>query len=356
MLLLLFSVPEGCKKQATSETPQQQATIPAAPTAQGAASGSASAALDTSDSAPSWLAHPTISAGTTVLSALDPHSMSPTEVQFGVAPKLSKDVEYQPNVIVMEQGDKAIKSIASDGLNITFDANAPHVSEFEVGKIVFATGRAVGMVNVLKKEGSTVTVILTPVSLEALIKNGRFVMDEDVDPNKMISYVAPDYPGANDTTGMYTTSMGGPAEEHRSTIGPPPQVNVGNGDERIENVANSSYVGVQYYYVNEGMGATAAGFVSLNRPRIRCVLTFTNGHQDVDSAGLEIKGAAGIRLRLDGHSAVDKVINLHLSQFVPINISIPLGGPVPLSLTFATFFNISTGFSAKASMTVAEGE
>ncbi|MEO8879109.1 MAG: hypothetical protein ABI446_01810 [Gemmatimonadaceae bacterium] len=431
-LLLLLALPEGCKKKASSETPQQ-AAAPAAPAAQSAASAVSSAAPDTTESAPSWLAHPTISAGTTVLSALDPHAMSPTEVQFGVAPKLSKDVEYQPNVIVMEQGDKAIKSIASDGLNITFDAKAPHVSEFEVGKIVFATGRAVGMVNVLRKEGSTVTAILTPVPLEALIKNGRFVMDEDVDPNKMISYVAPDYPGVNDTTGMYTTSMGGPAADHRSTIavslpqrgewvptamtsldhgrrassrsphlprwarrnfaaadaelaalrrrqvgmpqgvprvptlpplnipptlttGPPPQVNVGNGDVRIENVANNSYVGVQYYYVKQGMGATAAGFVSLHRPRIRCVLTFTNGHQNVDSAGLEIKGAAGIRLRLDGHSAVDKVINLHLSQFVPINISIPLGGPVPLSLTFATFFNINTAFSAKASITVAEGE
>ncbi|MEO6210628.1 MAG: hypothetical protein ABIQ10_10940 [Gemmatimonadaceae bacterium] len=43
------------------------------------------------------------------------------------------------------------------------------------------------------------------------------------------------------------------------------------------------------------------------------MLTFTHGHQDIDSAGLDIKGAAGIRLRLDGHSAVDKVINLPLS-------------------------------------------
>ena len=433
VIVLLVALPAGCKKKSSNESPQQQAAVPPAPASQAPAPVSSFGSQDTTDGAPSWLANPTISPGTTVMTAVDPHTLSPTEVQFGIAPKLSKDVDYQPNVIVMEQGDKAIKSIASDGLNITFDANAPHVSEFEVGKIVFATGRAVGMVNVLKKQGSTVTVILTPVPLEDLIKNGRFVMNEDVDPNKMISYVAPDYPGANDTTGMLTTSLGGPAVEHRSTIevslpshgawiptamtmrdhgrrggtparhlplwarrnfaaadaelaalerkqvgfpqgvprapslpplnipptlvtGPPPQVNVGNGDVRIENVANNSYVGVQYYYVKQGMSATAAGFVSLNKPKIRCVLTFTNGHRDYDSAGLDIKGAAGIRMRLDGHSAVDKVINLHLSQFVPINISIPLGGPVPLSLTFATFFNINTGFSAKAAMTVAEGE
>ena len=46
----------------------------------------------------------------------------------------------------MEQGDKAIKSVASDGMTWTFDANAPQVSDFQVGKIVFATGRAVGKV------------------------------------------------------------------------------------------------------------------------------------------------------------------------------------------------------------------
>jgi hypothetical protein len=137
--------------------------------------------------------------------------------------------------------------------------------------------------------------------------------------------------------------------------GPLPQVSVDNDDVRIENVENNSYVGVQYYYTpkGNGMGATAAGFIAMEAPTVRFVISFNHG---VDSAGISIVGAAGIKLRVDGHSAVDKVINLHLQHFVPIDISIPLGGPVPLSLTFATFFNLNTGFSAKSSIMVTEGE
>lgn len=46
----------------------------------------------------------------------------------------------------------------------TFDANAPNVSDFQGGKIVFATGRAVGRILGLKRNGSTVTATWDPCS------------------------------------------------------------------------------------------------------------------------------------------------------------------------------------------------
>ena len=76
----------------------------------------------------------------------------------------------------------------------TFDANAPQVSDFQEGKIVFATGRAVGRVLSLNRQGDTVKVILGPVQLTDVIRNGNFEMNENIDLNNMISYVAPDYP------------------------------------------------------------------------------------------------------------------------------------------------------------------
>ena len=82
----------------------------------------------------------------TVVHPVDPHTLSESQLKFGVAPKRDPKVEYQPDIILMENGDKAIKSVASDGLTWTFDANAPQVSDFQEGKIVFATGRAVGRV------------------------------------------------------------------------------------------------------------------------------------------------------------------------------------------------------------------
>jgi hypothetical protein len=97
--------------------------------------------------------------GATVLQPIDLHSLSDTELKYGIAPKRTNQVEYQPDVIVMEQGDKAIRSVSSNGIEWEFDPNAEHVSEFQEGEIVFTTGCAVGRVISLKKEGDSVKAI-----------------------------------------------------------------------------------------------------------------------------------------------------------------------------------------------------
>lgn len=132
--------------------------------------------------------------GASVLKPIDPHALSETELKYGIAPRRSSAVEYQPGVIIMEHGDKAIRSIASNGLEWRFDASAPHVSEFQIDRIVFATGRAVGRIISLRKEGDSVTVILGPIQLTDVIKNGKFTLDQAVSASDMISYVAPDFP------------------------------------------------------------------------------------------------------------------------------------------------------------------
>ena len=80
-----------------------------------------------------------------VLHARDPATLTESERKFGVAPRRDPAVEYQPGVILMEHGDQAIRAIASDlQAGADFDAHAPQVADFSSGKIVFATGFAVG--------------------------------------------------------------------------------------------------------------------------------------------------------------------------------------------------------------------
>lgn len=135
-------------------------------------------------------AHPNAS----ILTAMDINKLSESERQFGIAPRRTKDVEYADGVIVMEEGDKAIRSMAGDGMHWTFDANSPHVDEFQEGKIVFATGRAVGRIVGLKCQGDSVTAFLAPVQLTDVIKKGHFAMSQKVDVANMLTYVAPDFP------------------------------------------------------------------------------------------------------------------------------------------------------------------
>ena len=133
--------------------------------------------------------------------------MTESERKFGIAPKRGPGVEYQDDVVLMEHGDQAIRSASSNGLSWTFDANAPQVNEIQVGKVVFATGRAVGRVVAVERNGDQVSAVLGPVQLTDLVKRGKFSYHQPLDLSQAIAYVAPDYPGAVNSDLMQSTTQ-----------------------------------------------------------------------------------------------------------------------------------------------------
>jgi hypothetical protein len=149
-----------------------------------------------------------------ILHPVDPAALTESQRKYGVAPTPDPKVEYQPGIIIMEHGDQAIRSFGSDGLTWTFDASAPHVNEFQMGKIVFATGRACGRIIMLKPQGDTVKVILGPVQLTEIIRSGSFAMDAPLDLDKMIPYVYPDFPQSADASNHTSISGLPSAEDH----------------------------------------------------------------------------------------------------------------------------------------------
>jgi hypothetical protein len=134
--------------------------------------------------------------------------MTESERRWGMAPKRGAGIVYQDDIILMEHGDQAIRSFASNGLSWNFDANAPQVNEIQPGKIVFATGRAVGRVLAVQRNGDQVSAILGPVQLTDLVKQGKFMYDQPLDLNSAIAIAAPDYPGAANSTAMQNRSPG----------------------------------------------------------------------------------------------------------------------------------------------------
>ena len=155
----------------------------------------------------------------TILKPVDLNTLTDSQRKFGIAPQRDPSVEYQPGIILMEQGDKAIRSIATDGMNWTFDANAPHVSEFQLGKIVFATGRAVGRIISLKRQGDDVTVILGPIQLTDVISKASIAMDAPIDLTNMLAFAAPDFPQPPDASEPNKTSgLHWPADRGQETI------------------------------------------------------------------------------------------------------------------------------------------
>jgi hypothetical protein len=383
----------------------------------------------------------------TVIHAIDPATLTESQIKFGVAPRRDPSVEYQPDIILMENGDKAIKSAAGDGMTWTFDANAPQVSDFQEGKIVFATGRAVGRVLCLNREGDNVKVILGPVQLTEVIKNGHFEMNESIDPSKMISYVAPDYPqapnpdepagpqkssqlnqpGGDDAhmvlaqmsragkwmpatmashfprsrAGMHSHTSrpwsAAPAYAHRLSLnsgraraggarlvrtggqslvmpgaagvqgiqqlqipqepfdapkllGQLPLVNL-QGGQAIPMAGSDTSVGVMYDYDKDGLKLRASGDLVMGGSGIGFFLDIKNGFK---SCGMRMKGNVKVKLHLNASASRDFKANFHRKLWLPIDMTIPLGGPVPLALTFNSSLLIETAFSAKTSVLNAE--
>jgi hypothetical protein len=201
VFFFLISIGIGCRKPAKPrEVTQSSASLPAA--------GTVADIFDLRN-------HP----NATILKPIDLNTLTDSQRKFGIAPQRDPSVEYQPDIILMEQGDKAIRSIATDGMTWTFDANAPHVSEFQLGKIVFATGRAVGRIISLKRQGGDVSVILGPIQLTDVIRRANYAMDAPIDVSNMLAYAAPDFPQPPDEPQPTKTSgLRRPKEPMEETI------------------------------------------------------------------------------------------------------------------------------------------
>ncbi|HEY2779323.1 MAG TPA: hypothetical protein VGI90_01000 [Steroidobacteraceae bacterium] len=378
ILLSALSVMLGVALASCAKKPAPASSAPGATAATAANASAADAQLEAAFNAGKLQdmfdlrLHP----GATITAPIDPHTLTPTQVKFGIAPKRDPSVEYQPNVIVMEQGDKAIKSIAGDGMSWTFDANAPQVSDFQEDKIVFATGRAVGRVLALKKDGDSVTVILGPVTLGEIIKNGNFAYDGPIALDSVIAYSAPDYPEPPPADATKTSDLYAPPIMHMDDAGAgrllkaqlltTPQIptqyvqdvnavqSVDIQDMTSSVYATSGGVGMQLKYNQNGLSVKTRAEISIRNSGLSFFLSFKNGLPDV--FGLQLKGAAGVMLAMDASAAQNFQVNIHKTLYIPIDLSIPLGGPVPLSLTFAQSFSISTGFSARTSVLNAKGD
>lgn len=84
------------------------------------ASACASAGTATRDTTTAAAAAPSASGA----HALDPHALSQAELRYGVSPTKDSAVTYQDNVVLMEHGADAIKSVSPDGLTWTIDASS----------------------------------------------------------------------------------------------------------------------------------------------------------------------------------------------------------------------------------------
>ena len=96
------------------------------------------------------------------------------ERRFGGDVTGGHGIVFQPAVVEIGGGANAIRSVSNDGLTWTIDAKAPGASDLRPGKIMLATTFATGRVLKLTRVGPSVRVVLGPVKLTDIIRDGEF--------------------------------------------------------------------------------------------------------------------------------------------------------------------------------------
>jgi len=326
--------------------------------------------------------------GAAVGTPLDPHQLTPSQLLYGIAPKRDPRVVYAPDVILMEEGDKAIKMAASDGMTWVFDASAPHVNELQEGKIVFATGRAVGRIGQITRAGGTVTVKLAPVQITEVIHQGHFLIDSNFRPQDLIVYTAPDFPSVLDLspppsakpttawsaedaiphlvrTGLAPVPGAAPPSPATvanaaaaapgalksapaPSIGNPQPFNLNDAFKVYPLAGSDGSLGLEFDYNANGLFVKSEGRLRLGQAKVRFVLDIEDAA--IKKFGMDLSGAASMTFEFTSSAAKEGFVNAHQLGELPMDLTLPIPiAGVPLALTVHTKFVLNTGFSAKTS-------
>ena len=301
---------------------------------------------------------------------------------YGQAPERHPDVTFHPDVVLVGGGGGSVRSVTADGLTWRIDPAAERAGELERGRVMFLTGRAVGRVLDVRREGRDLAVTIGPVELTEVIRDGTFATSRPVPLEGIVAYPAGE-PFWADPAGAATepvaTPRGGkvpgrfsmgeaPYAPRRSGLGPrpandrpvqpPPQTgghpNARAGGFHVQPSCCAGGVGAHFTYDTDGVRLSGSMELLLNKPSGSFELVIGDG--GIKTARFRIAGGAGLRVRLEGASAIGQNVGRRLQ--IPVDFTVPLGLflGVPFSATVNQSLEVRTAFGAQNGNITAAGE
>lgn len=334
-------------------------------------------------------------------------------LNYGYGAQPAGEVPYQPDVVVVAGGSRAVRSVSSDGMTWTIDAGAGGASDLAVGRIMLLTSQAAGRVVEVHDEGDARVVRLAPVDLPEVISDGTVDVDQAVDSSAMAYQLIPDQPGAlsepgPDDSGIPLPQAAGGASGGGAGPGPdgasgqatpdpattesstppavipsgapaalilpaadpaPPKalppatkesvtIPVGDWSVTPSNSPGQLGLGIQYkanasLKVGIGMAFTTKDL------HIRGVDKIVGG-QRVGS-GFSITGITGLKISIAAGAANGSLDNSKVKVEVPVEINLPIPpspatAGLPLNLKFSFKFIVETALTGKNSTLLGSGE
>lgn len=283
--------------------------------------------------------------------------LSANEIKYGLAPARSATVTYQPDVVIVEGGADVIRGLSTDGLVWTIDGNAPGAADVAVGKIIFVTGRAVGKVLGVRREGNAMSVVIGPALINEIYEDAHFTVEQDVDFGEAIQYTAPDYPGQSIPIAPQSAQVAEPGAPRVVLVSDgqaPPPVPVAL-KFRVDPVVGSSGVGMRISSTVPHLTLAAQTTVHINHPHLYFDILIKHG--EILTVELVLDGAAGLTWTFE--AGTDTGMNANVNERLTPNsdFSIPITGiGAPLAITVRQTLIVTTSLGVKDTTLKAVGD
>lgn len=286
------------------------------------------------------------------LPLLRPADLTAAERRHGHGPRPDPSVVYQPEVVIVEGGAAAVRSLAGNGLGCTIDARAANAAALRPGRIALVTSRCVGRVLAVQEQAGQLALILGPVELTEIIREGDFQLDQPLDLENTLTFEAPEWPGA----AARPVSVA-------EAVAPARLIPAGYIPPRLRRVSDAPVGGSTPLLGKRMIGALIPvsaqgvkflGFAQLNlqAPRVHFVLQIRGA--TVTRCELEVHGAAGLAMGFEAGTETHG--NVNTLRDLPLDVTIPVGGPVPFSVLLRQSYTLTTFFSSQTAFLRDHGE
>jgi hypothetical protein len=321
-------------------------------------------------------AGPQRSAGPPRILRLD--ELTEAEKRYGHAPTPSPGVTYQPDVVMLPAGADAIRSVSADGLVWTIDPDSKGADAIRPGKVLLLTSRAAGRVLGVRKTSDGLSVVLGPVEITEVVRDGRFSFDQAVDLDQVLSFTAPEvFDPAVPVTPIVASSFSRPLVPPASAYpcAPPAQgggtVFLAASHERCDfygpfinpvalaqatvhrfkliPLVGSRGIGVRIASDAGGVQFLGEAVLYLNAPHLYFDLDIRGGRIVV--CEVQLSGAAGLMMTFESASPSPMAANINERRYAPVEFSIPVTGlGVPFAVTVRQIFELKTAFTSTGSL------
>ncbi|MEU5903387.1 hypothetical protein ABZ780_03310 [Micromonospora sp. NPDC047467] len=298
-----------------------------------------------------------------------PADAADADQRYGAAPVPDPKVTYQPDVVFVGGGGGSVRGLSEDALTWRIDPQASGADKLARGKVLFLTGRVVGRVLDVRRDGDDLAVVLGPVDITDVIRDGTFASDGPVSLEKPVRYDAgtpfwAEYDAADGGAGggaavpaALTPPSSSGVRPVGSGVGVSPAVL--SGVRRIAGFDVTSIccvnaVGARFSYDGGGIRIVGLATLLMKSPTAQFYLEIRGA--TIRRAELRVSGMAGLRIEIKG--ATDRGQNINKRIPIPLDFSVPVGKilGVPFSVTANQVIGIQTAFSSKEGNIKAAGE